>query len=653
MRATVSRAVVAIAASAVLCEFGVGTAAAITGPAHHIAVPPGIGTGRVMVLRPHRIDLFDGGSYRRSVYVNGQLATLSGLANAIGDPAFLSRSANGTLRVTAALIQRPHTNLVVGGAGLRTVELSADPGSPAFLAGTHASVTFSGVTVTGTGTVAQAGRPYVSYGGFSVVTATSSTFTHLGRPGRHPVAALQLGRGATLTASNVSFTDDIVGLAAANSATVWLSSVTASKSSEDGITLRNAGMVSAGNVTVSGNRRDGLVLAGAGTHLTVTGRLTATNNLRFGIKVSSAVATAVSDAHTQANGVAGVNVHDAGVSSVLGLVSANEPVALRVDSAAKFTADGVTAAGDRIGLSASAKSRNLQLHSIIVSGARTGVRIDADGVTADTVTVTGSGIGMQIAPTAHNVHITRLTVTRPATNDPATTGAEVSGTGTTLTNSRIDGARIGVEIKGPHTTISGGVISATRTVVAVRAVADGTTVTGATISGGAIGVSVTAKGKLALIRDVISGSVRAALRTGGGTTTVTSSTFTSLGTAVDAYAPVTVTDSTLTGVVGAHIAAGVVARFSEDHIDGSRTGIRVVKGGHVSVVNSYVTGHTPISGIATILGLSFIGPLPLHWLGAIGLALLATALLLIALSRSRERSHERIVLAPAHVTNRG
>ena len=53
-----------------------------------------------------------------------------------------------------------------------------------------------------------------------------------------------------------------------------------------------------------------------------------------------------------------------------------------------------------------------------------------------------------------------------------------------------------------------------------------------------------------------------------------------------------------------------------------------------------------------MLGLSFIGPLPLHWLGACGLALIVVALFLVALKQIRERSHVRRVLAPAHVTNR-
>jgi hypothetical protein len=651
MRVAVSRTVVAIAAAAALCGVGVGTTAAVVGPAHHIAVPPGIGTGRVMVLRPHRIDLFNGGRFARSVYLDGQHATLTGLADAIADPAFLSRPAQGTLLLTAALIQRPHTHLVVGGAGLRTVELRADPATPAFLTGTRASVSFAGVTITGTGLSAQAGRPYLSYGGFCVVSATSSRFTHLGRSGSLPRAALEVGKGSTLTASNVVFTDDVVGLAAASSAVVRLSAVTASRSSGDGIVLSNAGIVSIGDVTVNGNR-DGLVLAGAGTHLSITGRLTALDNRRFGIMASSGVASAIGGAHTLGNGVAGVDVHDAGVSSIFGLISADEPVAVRIDSGAKLTADDVTATGDRTGISATAKSRNLRLHSIFVTGARTGLLLEADNVTAEAVTITGSGIGLQITSTAHNAHITRLTVTSPDINGPGSIGVEVSGDGTTLTDSRIEGARFGILVTGAHTTITGGTISATGTVIAVRDHAVGTSLTDVKINGGILGLSVAGTGTLALIKDVIRGSSRAGLRTGGGATTVTASTLTSAGTGLDAHAPVTVTDSSITAAVGAHIGAGVVAAFAGDQVYGSITGIKVVDDAHVRVVNSHVTGHIPISGKATVLGLSFIGPLPLHWLGACGLALIVVALFLVALSRSRERSHVRRVLAPAHVTNR-
>jgi hypothetical protein len=656
MNATVSRMVAAIAAAAVLCCLGVGTTAAVVGPPHHIAVPPGIGKGRVMVLRPHRIDLFNGGRYGRSIYLDGQHATLNGLADAIGDPAFLSRPAPGTLLVTAALTQRPDTNLVVGGAGLRTVELRADPVSPALLTGTRATVSFIGVTVTGTGPGAPAGRPYLSYGGSSIVRAAGSRFAHLGRPGSHPLAALEVGKGATVTVSHVVFSDDVIGLAAANTAAVRLSFVNASRSSADGIVLRNAGVVWAGNISVNGNHEDGLLLAGAGTHLSVTGGLTAIGNGRFGIMASSAVAAAISGARTQGNGVAGVNVHDAGVCSVLGLASDHEPVAVRIDSGAKFTADTVTATHDRIGISATARSQSLRLHSIIVSGAVTGLLIDSAHVTADGVTVSGAGLGLHITSSAHDVNITGLAVTSATTNSGTngpTTGAVVSGDSVTLTDSRIEGARFGLLVTGSHTTIKSGKISATGTVVAVRDHADATTVAGVTISGGTLGFSVAAgSGAIALDNDVISGSSRAALRAGGGTTTVTSSTLTSTGTAIEGYAPVTVTGSSITAAVGAHIASGVVAQFAEDQIHGSITGIHVVDGGHVSVINSQVTGHAPISGKASVLGLSFIGPLPLHWLGACGLALLVLALFLVALSRSRERSHERSVLAPTHVTNR-
>jgi len=117
-----SRTAVAIAAAAALLQLGASPVAAVVGPPHHIAVPPGIGAGRVIVLRPHRVDLFNHGRFGRSIYLDGQHATLTDLANAIGDPTFLSRPARGTVRLTAALVQRPDTHLVVGGGGLRTVE---------------------------------------------------------------------------------------------------------------------------------------------------------------------------------------------------------------------------------------------------------------------------------------------------------------------------------------------------------------------------------------------------------------------------------------------------------------------------------------------------------------------------------------------------
>jgi hypothetical protein len=649
MRVAVSRTVAAVAAAAVLWCVGVGTAAAASGPPHHIAVPPGIGTGRVMVLRPHRVDLFNGGRFARSIYLDGQHASLGGLADVVADPAFVSRPAAGTLLLTAALVQRPHTSLTVGGAGLRTIELRADPASPAFMTGTRAAVTFTGVTVTGIGRSSEAGRPYLSYGGFSVVSVTSSRFSRLGREGRHPLAALEVGKGAVLTASKVAFTDDVVGLAAANSAAVRLASVTVSTSSGDGITLRNAGLVSIGDLEVSGNR-DGLVLAGAGTHLFVLGGLTALDNRRFGINASSSVAAAVRGARTRGNGVAGVNIHDAGASSVIGLSSSDEPIAVRIDSGAQVAADGVTASSDQTGIDATARCRNLSLHRIIITGASVGLRLAADNAIVDGVTVTGSRVGLQITPTAHHSRISALTVTSPDPNGPDSTGVEVSGDGTRLVDSHIDGAHSGLWVAGVDTTVTGGSISATGTGIAVRAQAGRTTLTSVKVSGGLVGLSV-GGGSVALTKDVITGSSRAALRNDGGTTDVTASTLRSTGTGVDAHAPVTVRDSSIMAAVGARVGAGATATFDGDAVYGSTTGIHVDDGAHVRVISSHVTGHTPIAGIATVLGLSFIGPLPLHWLGACGLALIAVALFLVALSRSRERGRIGRVLAPTHVTN--
>lgn len=654
MKATLCRTVVLlIAATAAVLQLGVGTAAAVPGPPHTIAVPPGLGVGRVLVLRPNRVDLFSGRKFIRSVYLDGTRATLVGLTDAIRDSRFLARSAtSGHLRVTTGLIQRPGTSLVVGGAGQRIVELRADPVSPAVLTGTRASLSFRGVTVTGSGPAAPAGRPYVSYGGGSLVSATSTTFTQLGQPGLHPIAALGIGRGAIFTASNLSFSGNAVGLEASNSAVVRLDSVTASNSTADGIVLRNAGNVQVGAMSVVGNGGNGLVIAGAGTRLNVTGALTATDNKRSGIRATSAVATTISGARTHHNGVAGMEFRDTGPTSVIGLVSTTEPVALRIDSGAKFTAEGITAAGDNIGIHATARSRNVTLRSIVVSGAGTGVRIDGADVVADNLMVTGSEMGLQVTAAARNVNVNRLTVTRPASNGAATVGAVLAGDTTALSDAQIDGVEYGLRITGPLTTIKGGAVSASTTVVRVNGMAVGTTVSGAKVRGGVIGISVSEPATLALKADQITGSERAALHTRGGrTTTISSSTLTSSGTAIDGHGPVTVTDSQVDAAVGAHISAGVDARFSVSRLYGSDTGIHVVDGGQVSVTNSRVTGYTPISGKATVLGLSFIGPLPLHWLGLFAIGLLVVALLLLALSRVRQENRERLAFAPAHVTN--
>ncbi|HVN11958.1 MAG TPA: hypothetical protein VMT69_07680 [Kineosporiaceae bacterium] len=118
-----------------------------TPPAELPGVPAAalLARGRVLVLRPHRLEIAVDGRVRREVALTQPL-DLSLLPDVVGDPAFADRIAPGVLRLGAVLVQRPDTRVEAGGP-LR-VELGDTGGAgPARLTGTRSSLRLRGVTV--------------------------------------------------------------------------------------------------------------------------------------------------------------------------------------------------------------------------------------------------------------------------------------------------------------------------------------------------------------------------------------------------------------------------------------------------------------------------------------------------------------------------
>jgi hypothetical protein len=120
------------------------------GPAQLPGVPAAalLATGRVLVLRPHRLELAVDGHIERRIPVRQPL-DLARLPDVVGDPAVAVRSAPGVVRLRAVLLQRPGTVLEGGATGPLTVELDDSGGAgPARISGTRATLRLRHVTVT-------------------------------------------------------------------------------------------------------------------------------------------------------------------------------------------------------------------------------------------------------------------------------------------------------------------------------------------------------------------------------------------------------------------------------------------------------------------------------------------------------------------------
>jgi len=165
------------------------------GPAELPGVPAAalLASGRVLVLRPHRLEVALDGHVRREIPIEQPL-DLARLPDVVGDPAFAVRTAPGVVRLGAVLLQRPGTN--VEGGPLTLVLADSGGAGPARLGGTRATLRLHQTTLT---TVAGPAAPSVAAGlrylHDSDLTLQDVTLRGLGTGGAAGIPALRSDGG--------------------------------------------------------------------------------------------------------------------------------------------------------------------------------------------------------------------------------------------------------------------------------------------------------------------------------------------------------------------------------------------------------------------------------------------------------------------------
>jgi hypothetical protein len=179
------------------------------GPAQLHGVPAAglLASGRVLVLRPHRLELAVDGRIQRRIPVRQPL-DLARLPDVVGDPAVAVRSAPGVVRLRAVLLQRPGTVIEGGTGGPLTVELDDSGGAgPSRISGTRATLRLRDVTVT-----ARPGPPFplaavaagLRYLHRSDLTLQHVTLRGLGTGGAGGIAAVRSDGGSRLRLADVT-----------------------------------------------------------------------------------------------------------------------------------------------------------------------------------------------------------------------------------------------------------------------------------------------------------------------------------------------------------------------------------------------------------------------------------------------------------------
>jgi hypothetical protein len=478
-------------------------------------VPSGLDARRAVVLRPNRVDLVDGRTVIASMPYDGTNTTLGELASAIAAPSYLVRN-RSTVLMKAALVQRPGTGLTVGGDGVRTVIVRSTPGSTVYFWGTSARLTLDHVTVRGT-PVRWSARGYLKYSGASTVTIRNSTLAGLGRPGRHRIPALDLGRGTRAAVTGTTVRDVDTGIVAHGTVSVSLQHVTVSGASGNGIALLGAGTVQAVDLRLVGNKRNGLVVGGSATRATALRDVTASRNGHAGLMVIDGAAPVVLRLRTDHNGNAGAVLRGAGRARLVDGTSASEPTGVRIQDGQPATVANLTATGDATGVSTDGKAAGVVVQGGHVRGAKAGVRILTPDARVERLTVQDSEIGIESGPAAARMTVTGVITTARAGGSG--TGVVVGGPSADLSDVHVSGAHTGLRIEGRDAVVTDTTLDAAGSGVLLSGTATGASLTGVRSFGTDEGMRITAGADRARVVDSTVGG-GTGLRIGAGDVTV-------------------------------------------------------------------------------------------------------------------------------------
>jgi hypothetical protein len=478
-------------------------------------VPSGLDARRAVVLRPNRVDLVDGRTVIASMPYNGTNTSLGELAAAIGAPHYLVRH-GGTVTMKAAVVQRPGTGLTVGGDGVRTVVVRSTPGGTAYFWGTSARLTLDHVAIRGVPVRASA-RGYLRYTGASTVTVRKSTLTNLGRPGKHRIPALDLGRGTRATVTGTTVHDVDTGIVAHGTVSVTLRRVTVSGAEGNGIALLNAGTVDASDLRLVRNKRNGLVLGGSATRTRTLRDIAASRNGHAGLMVTDAAAPVVTRLRTDHNGNAGAVLRGAGRTRIVNATSTSEPTGVRIQDGKPATVTNLTVTGDATGVSADGKATGLVVSGGHVRGAKVGVRIRTANARVERLTVQDSEIAVDSGVGASRLKVIGLTTTARAAGSG--TGVVVGGPNAELSDVHISGAHTGLRIEGRNAVVTESTVDAAGSGVLLSETATGASLTGVRTFGTDEGMRIVAGADDArLVDSTVGGGL--GLRIGAGDVTV-------------------------------------------------------------------------------------------------------------------------------------
>jgi hypothetical protein len=208
-----------------------------------------------------------------------------------------------------------------------------------------------------------------------------------------------------------------------------------------------------------------------------------------------------------------------------------------------------------------------------------------------------------------------------------------------VTNSTIEGAQAGISVGGDDVRVIDVLVANSRFGLRIERGAGDVTARDVTIDGGEDGVVVLPGTGSVVVRDsVISGPSDSGVRNAGPATHLIGGTISDTPTGVDARGATTIDRTEITAVdVGIRTRATQPVIAANVVVSAVTSGVDVAEGSSFVLVNSQIDALHAVNGEAEMKGRNDLSLPPLDMLGAIGIPLLALALVLDQVQNVRQR----------------
>jgi hypothetical protein len=610
-------------------------------------------TGRALVLRPARLDLVLNGLVLASVPRGLGAYGLAELVSLTQRPDWVQQLPGGTYRLSAALVQKPGTTLVLQSPMVRRLLLVT--GSGACLVGSDAQLSIAGVTVQSWDSRhhqvpgPHAGRGFVHYSGGGQVAVSRSRLIGLGRPAAG-TSGMTIGRGTAVILTDTGITGAAVGLTLSASPRPRLVRVTVTGSAGDGVVLRQTVGATLDGLQSNGNGGAGLVLLGG--QQTFIRQPTLQANLGAGLLAKRTSELRIDEPQTSRNHQAGIVATAARRVLLTDLHSDGEPVAVAVtDRSRGVLIDRLVAQADGSAVTSAAASDGVHVIDAFVRDL-SGAAFDLAGSSTllRRVIVQRAATGLLLSGASSRSRIQGLRISDVDLGVSATG----EGAGLELSDVTVEGARLGIRLGAPRVRVAAAHLSSVGTGLALQGRASDVTVDGLVIEGAAQSVTVSQSTRRILLRNL-------ALRqqTGSGITSsspglvVTGSSLTGGSRGLDLHASATVTRTSLAAMRDG-VRVGKRARVEMEAVQVRSQGLSawVSQLGSLQVRDCALLGSPAKRGDVVLLGRNELSPEPLPWFGIAGITAIVCGIALEVIRRLREHDLDHHVAMPEHVLNR-